>query len=59
VTKVKWVSPSGQLAEASEKNDPAQLYLMRSSYGLYGVIYEVTFRIKALKVIQFNSVVSG
>ena len=36
------------------RDDPALLYLMRSSYGLCGVVYEVTFRIKPLEAIQFN-----
>jgi FAD/FMN-containing dehydrogenase len=54
VTGIKWVTPSGELAEASETSDPALLYLMRSSYGLCGVIYEVSFRIKPLEAIQFS-----
>ncbi len=54
VTAIKWVTPSGDLAEASEENAPELLYLMRSSYGLCGVVYEVTFRIKALEAIQFS-----
>jgi FAD/FMN-containing dehydrogenase len=54
VTGIKWVTPSGELAQASEANDPDLLYLMRSSYGLCGVVYEVTFRIKPLEAIQFS-----
>ena len=54
VTGIKWVTPSGELAKASEASDPALLYLMRSSYGLCGVIYEVTFRIRPLEAIQFS-----
>jgi FAD/FMN-containing dehydrogenase len=54
VTGIKWVTPSGELAETSEANDPSLLYLMRSSYGLCGVIYEVTFRIKPLEAIHFS-----
>lgn len=54
LTKMKWVTPSGDLAEASEQSDPELLALMRSSYGLCGVIYEVTFRIKALEAIRFS-----
>jgi FAD/FMN-containing dehydrogenase len=54
VTGIKWVTPSGELAQASEANDPNLLYFMRSSYGLCGVIYEVTFRIKPLEAIQFS-----
>jgi FAD/FMN-containing dehydrogenase len=54
VTEIKWVSPDGQLAEASETDHPDMLRLMRSSYGLAGVIYEVTLRIKPLEAIHFS-----
>jgi len=54
VTRIKWVTPSAELAEASETNNPGLLNLMRSSYGLCGVICEVTFRIKPLEAIQFS-----
>ena len=54
VTGVKWVDPSGSLQEASEASNPDLLYLLRSSYGLAGVIYEVTFRIKPLEIIKFD-----
>src|SRR6476661_8016745 len=43
VTKIKWVTPAGDLAEASEADSPDLLRILRSSYGLGGVIYEVTF----------------
>ena len=49
VTKIKWVNPSGGLEEASEDTNPELLRLIRSSYGLCGIIYEVTFRIKRLE----------
>ncbi len=54
ITAIKWVTPSGELAEASEATNPDLMYLMRSSYGLCGVIYEVTFRIKPLEAIHFR-----
>jgi hypothetical protein len=54
VTEIKWVTPDGQLEEASEADDPGTLRWMRSSYGLAGVIYEVTFRIKPLEAIHFS-----
>jgi len=54
VTGIKWVTPGGELAEASEEDAPKLLYFMRSSYGLCGVVYEVTFRIKALEAIHFS-----
>jgi hypothetical protein len=54
VTKIKWVTPDGQLAEASETDDQTLLTMVRSSYGLIGVIYEVTFRIKPLEAVHFT-----
>ena len=49
VIRIRWVSPSGELEEASEDSNPGLLRLMRSSYGLCGIVYEVTFRVKALE----------
>jgi FAD/FMN-containing dehydrogenase len=54
VTEIKWVTPDGQREEASETDNPEMLRLMRSSYGLAGVIYEVTYRIKPLEAIHFS-----
>jgi hypothetical protein len=54
VTEIKWVTPNGQLEKASETDNPDMLRLMRSSYGLAGVIYEVTLRIKPLEAIHFS-----
>jgi len=53
-TQIKWVTPSGELAEASETSNPDLLHLVRSSYGLCGVIYEVTFRIKPVEALHFT-----
>jgi len=54
VTKIKWVNPTGGLEEASEEESPELLSLVRSSYGLCGVVYEVTFKIKPLEMVRFN-----
>src|SRR5580765_6572712 len=54
VIGVKWVSPSGTLEEASEDRNPDLLPLIRASYGLAGIVYEVTFRIKPLEIVRFN-----
>jgi hypothetical protein len=53
VIGMKWVTPSGDLAEASESTDPELMRKMRSSYGLCGVIYEVTLRIKPIEALHF------
>ena len=54
VTGIKWVSPSGTLEEASADGNPELLSLMRASYGLAGIVYEVTFRVKRLEIIRFD-----
>lgn len=54
VTGVKWVTPAGTLAEASLTKNPELLPLIRGSYGLAGIVYEVTFRIKPLEIVKFD-----
>ena len=45
----KLVTHSGELMQVTEHNDPELIRVMRSSYGLFGVIYEVTFKVKELQ----------
>jgi FAD/FMN-containing dehydrogenase len=47
VTGVKMILPSGELLEATE-NQPELMQKIRSSYGTFGIIYEVTYRIRPL-----------
>ena len=54
VTRVKWVDPRGDLQEASEDSNPDLLRRVRSSYGLCGIIYEVTLRVKPIEAAQFT-----
>jgi FAD/FMN-containing dehydrogenase len=54
VSGVKWVSPSGTLQEASEEKNPELLPFIRASYGLAGIVYEVTFKIKPLEIVEFK-----
>lgn len=54
VTQIKWVTPAGDLAEASEADNLDLLRTMRSSYGLCGIVYEVTFRVKPVEVLHFT-----
>jgi hypothetical protein len=54
VTKIKWVTPAGDLAEASEADSPDVLRFARSSYGLAGVIYEVSFRVEPIQALHFT-----
>lgn len=54
VTAVKWVNPAGEIEEASEDKNPELLRRVRSSYGLCGVIYEVTLRVKPLEASELT-----
>ena len=54
LVEIKWVAPDGTLQQASQTSNPTLLRMMRASYGLCGVVYEVTFRIKPLEAIQFS-----
>src|SRR5580658_9551636 len=53
VTEIKWVAPDGSLQSASEMNDPELLRKVRSSYGLIGIVYEVTLRVKPIEALHF------
>ena len=54
LTAVKWVGPGGTLEEASLEKNADLLPFIRASYGLAGIVYEVTFRIKPLEILRFN-----
>jgi len=48
VTAVKMVLPSGDLLEVDEATQPDLMQKVRSSYGLFGIVYEVTYQVRAL-----------
>jgi FAD/FMN-containing dehydrogenase len=48
VTGLKMVLPNGDLLEVTEANDPDLMRKVRSSYGTFGIVYEVTFKIRPL-----------
>src|SRR5580698_5990295 len=54
VTQIKWVTPDGNLAEASAADNAELLRLARSSYGLFGIVYEVTLQIKPIEALHFT-----
>lgn len=54
VSSIKWVAPNGDLGEASETENLDLLKTMRSSYGLFGIIYEVTLHIKPMEALHFT-----
>jgi hypothetical protein len=46
-TSIRMVTPAGELVEITER-DGELMQVARSSYGLFGIIYEVTFRVRPL-----------
>ena len=48
ITGVKLVLPNGDLVEVTEDANPQLMQILRSSYGLLGIAYEVTYKIKPL-----------
>src|SRR5581483_11803650 len=44
-SRIKMVTPDGELVEVTE-DDPELLQATRSSYGLFGVVYEATFKVR-------------
>jgi FAD binding domain len=48
ITGVKMALPSGEILEVSDDTNADLMQKIRSSYGLFGIIYEVTYRIRSL-----------
>jgi FAD/FMN-containing dehydrogenase len=55
VTRIKWVTAAGEIRETDDRD--AELFTaLRSSYGLLGVVVEVTIRIRSLEPISIRHV---
>ncbi|RZS80120.1 FAD/FMN-containing dehydrogenase [Motilibacter rhizosphaerae] len=50
---LKMVTPDGELVEI-DGSDPDLLQVARSSYGLFGVVYEATFRVRRLAALDVH-----
>jgi FAD binding domain/D-arabinono-1,4-lactone oxidase len=56
VVGVKMIDPRGQLVSVTEAADPKGLREVRSSYGLFGVVYAVTFALRSLTKVTYRYV---
>lgn len=54
VIGVRMVNTQGEVEEVSEDSNPERLREIRSSYGLLGVIFEVTFRIQPVVTLRYE-----
>ena len=48
ITRIKLVQPSGELLEVTG-DQPELMQLVRSSYGLFGIVYEATFQVRPIQ----------
>jgi hypothetical protein len=48
ITAVKMVLPTGELLAVDESTQPELMQKIRCSYGLFGVVYEATYKIRPL-----------
>lgn len=48
ITRIKMVLPSGDLLEVTE-DQPELMQLVRSSYGMFGIVYEATFKVRPIQ----------
>jgi hypothetical protein len=54
VIGVKMVTADGAVETASGESDPDRMRVVRSSYGLFGIIFEVTFRIQKQSILFYK-----
>ena len=46
VTAMRFVTPSGDIRAINERDHPEKMQVMRSSYGLLGIVFEVTIKVR-------------
>jgi FAD/FMN-containing dehydrogenase len=54
VVGVKMVNAQGGVEEVTNDTDPERMRVIRSSYGLLGVVFEVTFRIQSAITLRYD-----
>lgn len=51
---MKLVQPDGSIREVSEESDPDLMAALRTSYGMLGIVVEVTFRVKEISAMTVS-----
>jgi FAD/FMN-containing dehydrogenase len=51
-TRIKMVLPSGDVLDANETDHPELMQMLRCSYGTFGILTEVTFRIRRIQPLE-------
>ena len=59
VSAMKVITPAGELIEVTEAKDPELMQALRSSYGLMGIVFEATFRVRPVKPLIVENITYG
>lgn len=54
VVGMRLVNAQGEVETVTEESDPKRLHELRSSYGLLGIVFEVTFRIQPAVTLRYD-----
>ena len=54
VVGMKWVNPRGEVEDITAARDPAKMHIARAGNGLFGIVFEVTFRINKPPVLHYS-----
>lgn len=54
VIGVRMVNARGEIEEVTEAKDPSRMRVIRSSYGLLGIVFEVTFATCQLQIVSYK-----
>jgi hypothetical protein len=54
VVEMKWVNPRGEVEVINAARDPEKMHYARCSNGLFGIIFEATFRIQKPVLLQYQ-----
>jgi len=56
VTGLRLVTPTGEIKTYTERDDPEEMRLLRSSYGLFGIVFEVTIDVRPTTALAVHHV---
>lgn len=56
VTELRLVTPKGEIKTYSERDNPEEMRLLRSSYGLLGIVFEVTIKVRPTTALSVRHV---
>ena len=59
VSAVKLVTPKGEIRAINERDHPEEMQVLRSSYGLLGIVFEVTIKVRPTSALSVRHLSMG